>query len=427
MEGEVSARPDPAGPEPDRLRDQARVVVSDDLKRSRLTVFFRLLLTLPHLVWLLLWSVLIVFVAVANWFAVLFTTRPIAAALISRYLRYYAHVAAYLYLGANPFPGFTGEPGNYPVEVETPEPAPQSRLKAAFRLILVIPALLLASALGGGGLWHGDTGWGISFGVVAVASILAWFVAMAQGRLTQGLRDLIAYCVGYVVQVAAYLLLLTDRYPDSDPLRPDFGRPAPLHPARVVVADDLRRSRLTVFFRLLLALPHFVWILLWGIAVFFAVIANWFATLFAGRPAEGIHRFVSRYVRYVAHVSAFAYVIANPFPGFGGEEGTYPLDLQLPPPAAQNRWKTGFRALLAMPALLLAGTIGNALGAVAIFAWFTGLVLGRVPRGLRNLGAFAIRYNAQVYAYLLLLTDRYPFAGPSLEQLPAAEPAARPA
>jgi hypothetical protein len=30
------------------------------------------------------------------------------------------------------------------------------------------------------------------------------------------------------------------------------------HPIRLVVSDDLRRSRLTVFFRALLALPHMV-------------------------------------------------------------------------------------------------------------------------------------------------------------------------
>jgi hypothetical protein len=37
-------------------------------------------------------------------------------------------------------------------------------------------------------------------------------------------------------------------------------------PARITVDDDLRRSRLTVFFRLLLALPHIVWLYLWSFA-----------------------------------------------------------------------------------------------------------------------------------------------------------------
>jgi hypothetical protein len=34
--------------------------------------------------------------------------------------------------------------------------------------------------------------------------------------------------------------------------------------------------------------------------------------------------------------------------------------------------------------------------------------MGRVPEGLRNFAALAIRIETQTYAYLLLLTDRYP-------------------
>ena len=43
------------------------------------------------------------------------------------------------------------------------------------------------------------------------------------------------------------------------------------------------------------------------------------------------------------------------------------------------------------------------------------LIKGEMPVGLRNLGVFALRYNGQLFAYLALLTDRYPFGGPSLE------------
>src|SRR5205085_8653969 len=40
------------------------------------------------------------------------------------------------------------------------------------------------------------------------------------------------------------------------------------HPVRMLVEDDLHRSRLTVFFRLVLAIPHFLWLYFWGLAVF---------------------------------------------------------------------------------------------------------------------------------------------------------------
>ena len=129
------------------------------------------------------------------------------------------------------------------------------------------------------------------------------------------------------------------------------------HPVRITVADDLERSRLTVFFRLLLAIPHFVWLVLWGSLVGFITVINWFAVLFTGKAPDGFHELITRYIRYVTHVNAFVFLAANPFPGFAGIEGTYPVDVHFDPPQLQNRWKTGFRLVLAIPALLLAGAL----------------------------------------------------------------------
>src|SRR5262249_39170582 len=175
---------------------------------------------------------------------------------------------------------------------------------------------------------------------------------------------------------------------------------------------DLRRSRVTVFFRLLLAIPHIVWLLLWTIAAFFAALLNWFVTLFTGTPAASFHGFLSRYVRYGLHVFAFLYLAANPFPGFTGEAGTYPLDLVLPERGRQSRWKTGFRFFLTIPAALVNGALGGSLFVAAILTWFVSLIRGSAPWGLRNLMAYGLRYGAQVDAYFLLITDVYPHASP---------------
>lgn len=406
-----------------------RVTIADDLQRSRLTVFFRLLLAIPHLVWLTLWGILMVAVAIVNWFVVLFTANPIATGLIERFLRYGTHVWAYLHLAADPFPGFTGEAGSYPIDLEIRAPEPQNRWTAAFRLILAIPALALVGALAS--VAAGYTGEDIqqtatySLGVISTAAFLGWFVALFTARMAEGLRDLIAYGVGYMAQTHSYVLLYSDRYPNSDPLAVDYPGPAPEQPIRIAVADDLRRSRLTVFFRLLLAIPHFVWLTLWGIAVFFAVVGQWFFILFAGRPAEPLHRFNGAYLRYSTHVGTFVYLVASPFPGFAGEPGSYPVDLEIAPPAPQHRGITFFRLLLAIPAWLVASALGNLLFLVAVFGWFTGLFTARMPQGLRNLGAFGLRYNAQAVGYAMLLTDSYPYASPRLEGArPPVEPPA---
>jgi len=402
-----------------------RLVVEDDYGRNRLTVFFRLLLAIPHLVWFFLWTILIVLTAIANWLISLFTGRPPGGLhrLMCSYVRYQAHLTAYLSLAANPYPGFAGEEGEYPVDIRLPaEPQEQPRWTILIRIVLAIPALLVSAALAGstGGSFSAGRGRkteGANGGgaLLAVCAVLGWFASLARGRMPKGLRDAAVYSIGYTAQVTAYVLLVTDRYPNADPtqmLADVVDRP-PRHPVRVVGDPyDLRRSRLTVFFRLLLALPHFVWLLLWAVVALLASIAQWFVTLFRGTPAAGLHRFLARYVRYRLHVYAYLMLVANPFPGFTGTEGTYPLDLEVEGPRRQNRWKTGFRIVLAIPAFLVSAALGGALVAAAVLTWFYALAKGAAPWGLRNLSAYALRYDAQLQGYALLLTDAYPHASP---------------
>src|SRR5581483_7287441 len=365
-----------------------RLVIGGDLRRYRPTVFFRLLLAIPHFIWISLWSIGMVFVVVVNWFVTLLSGTPSKTmhGWTSAYVRYTLHLNAYVYLVGNPYPGFMGEEGEYPIDLRLPERASQSRSKTFFRIFLAVPALMLASALGGGfaagytsrngrSKFAGLSGRGA---LATTCAFFGWFACMAKGEMPKGLRDASAYSIGYGAQTLAYLLLVTDRYPDSDPtaMLDGVDRP-PEHPVRVVGdPHDLRRSRVTVFFRLLIAIPHIIWLALWGIAVIFAIIANWFVTLFRGTPARPLHRFVAAYLRQRLHVVSFLTLTANPFPGFVGEYGRYPLDLELPGPAPQNRWETFFRIFLAIPALLVSGALGGALFWCAVWTWFYALARG---------------------------------------------------
>jgi hypothetical protein len=399
------------------------LVLSDDLRRNRLTVFFRLLLAIPHFIWVTLWSIAAIVVAVLQWIVTLVSGTPAAGlhGFLCRFARYTVHLNAYLYLVANPYPGFSGDEDSYPVDVRLPEAQPQARWKTALRIILVLPAAGLSVALSGVGgpgrlprrgrsATFSDGGGALTI----FCAFLGWFASLVRGRMPKGLRDAGAYGVGYGVQTLAYLLLITDRYPNADPtaMLADVERP-PEHPVHLVGdAHDLRRSRLTVFFRLLLALPHIVWLLLWTAAAVVVAIIVWFATLFTGRPPRSLHAFLSHFVRYQLHVTAFLYLAANPFPAFDGREGTYPLDLVVPPPGRQNRWITGFRIVLAIPAIIVDSALGWALLVCAVYTWFVALVRGSAPWGLRNLMAYGLRYAAQLNAYLYLITDAYPHASP---------------
>jgi uncharacterized membrane protein (DUF485 family) len=191
-------------------------------------------------------------------------------------------------------------------------------------------------------------------------------------------------------------------------LPPAAPVPAPDHPVRLVVADDLRRNRLTVFFRLILAIPHLVWYVLWSVVAAFAILVNWVATLINGSSPEGLHKFLAAWVRYSTHLTAYLYLVADPFPGFRGRLGTYPVDLEIDGPEPQNRWKTGFRFILAIPALILMSVLQYVIQIIGFLGWFVCLALGRMPQGMRDLSAYCLRFQAQTYAYAAVLTDRYP-------------------
>src|SRR5260370_34772080 len=72
----------------------------------------------------------------------------------------------------------------------------------------------------------------------------------------------------------------------------------------------------------------------------------------------------------------------NPSRGSVGEEGEYPVDVRLPPPAQQDRLKTLVRIFLAIPSLLVSATLGGG-GSVRIpYRGSYGRYGGRANRAL---------------------------------------------
>src|SRR3569833_372606 len=90
------------------------------------------------------------------------------------------------------------------------------------------------------------------------------------------------------------------------------------HPIDLSASGDLRRSRLTVFFRLLIVIPHLIWMWLWGIVAELALAVAWVVAVFAGRVPDGLHNFLAAYLRYYTRVAAYLLLLADPFPPFGG-------------------------------------------------------------------------------------------------------------
>jgi hypothetical protein len=183
------------------------------------------------------------------------------------------------------------------------------------------------------------------------------------------------------------------------------------YPVRFDVEHQERYSRLTTFFRILLAIPHLIWILIWGIATEFAVIIAWFAILFTGRYPQGLFGFVSAFLSYSTRVSCYLFLLTDRFPPFsGGSPGDgYPVQVSVDWPERLSRLTTLFRLFMAIPAYLVLYVLQLLGRLLAFFAWFVIVIMGRLPKGLFEVMELPQRYQLRVTAYLALVTDAYPW------------------
>lgn len=210
-------------------------------------------------------------------------------------------------------------PSIHPVDVHVP-PATENRdrLTTGFRIILAIPHLLLVGAPaafafswsvgpdGSGSLeW---TGAGVLGAVAAVCALIAWFAIVFGSRYPEGLRSLATFYLRWRVRAVAYTALLRDEYPP-------FGD-AP-YPAELVLdVTDAPRDRVSVAFRIFLAIPHLlaVWVL--GVAWCLSTIVAWFAILFTGSYPRGLYDFGVGVLRWNTRVEAYLLLLHDDYPPF---------------------------------------------------------------------------------------------------------------
>ncbi len=170
-----------------------------------------------------------------------------------------------------------------------------------------------------------------------------------------------------------------------------------------------RRDRLTVFFRLILAIPLAIWLYVYAIVAYLAVVIAWFAIVITGSYPRGLYNFVAGFTRFLARFTAYTVLLCDSYPSFGGSDvPAYPVRMQFEPLGRYSRLKTFFRIILAIPILILRYVMNLMLEIGAIGAWFVIVITGKMPRGLFDLMVLANSYMARSDSYIALLTETYP-------------------
>jgi hypothetical protein len=178
------------------------------------------------------------------------------------------------------------------LEIDYPE-SPLSRPTTFFRLILVIPIAIVLSLL--------STGIAIATGLMIVFRVKypRWWFDFA--------REL----VRLQTRAGAYGALLTDVYPsttDEQAVHLELDYPD--------VANDLNRWLPLV--KWLLAIPHYIVLVVLWVVAFFAVVVAWFAILFTGSYPRALFDYVVGVMRWSLRVQAYvSLLVTDRYPPFG--------------------------------------------------------------------------------------------------------------
>lgn len=169
---------------------------------NRWTTFFRLILAIPWLIVAYVYLLAAFFTHIFAWVAVVILGRypQWLYNFNSGVVRYLIRTNAWVYLQTDAWPSFgIAEDPSYPIRVRiAPAAERQSRLSAFFRIVLVLPMLILSYAINYIHLWVG---------------VVAWLTIVFRGYLPEGINNALTFVNGFYARVYGYFALLTDDYP----------------------------------------------------------------------------------------------------------------------------------------------------------------------------------------------------------------------
>ncbi len=215
--------------------------------------------------------------------------------------------------------GELGHATSYPVDVlVVPAVHERNRLTTAFRPILALPHLVLVGGPIVSGLawrWTGEHGsitgvgaGGVLGAAAVVGSVIAWFAILFTGRYPPGLWSLAALYLRWRVRAVAYMMLLRDEFPPFG----DGSYPTSLE----LEPPDAPRDRLSVAFRVILALPQVLVVWALGIGWVIGTVLAWFAIVFTGTYPRGLYDFGVGVLRWSTRVEAYLLLLRDEYPPF---------------------------------------------------------------------------------------------------------------
>ncbi|TMK40090.1 MAG: DUF4389 domain-containing protein [Actinobacteria bacterium] len=181
------------------------------------------------------------------------------------------------------------------------------------------------------------------------------------------------------------------------------------YPVQLEIDYTRKHSRIMLFLRLLLVIPHLVVLtVLYVISSILTLVAA-VAVLITRHYPKGIFNFNVGVARYGWRVTAYMLMLTDRFPPFAlTAHEKYPVRFRIEYPGSVARWRVLFAWLVALPVLLIVYVLMAVLEILTFLVFFILLITARYPKGLFGLNVGILRLNARAGAYAGFMCTQYP-------------------
>lgn len=206
-------------------------------------------------------------------------------------------------------PTKSSPPSAYPARLEVDYQERHSRVTTVFRLVLVLPIVLLFATLTGGSPDEvydkaGDVVISTGGEITAALFCATLLMIVFRMRYPRWWFDFALELTRFSTRIGAYLALLTDRYPSTvkeQSVHLDIDYPD--------VERDLNRWLPLV--KWFLVIPHILILIVLSVAAFLSVLVGWVTILMTGRYPRGLFEFVVGVGRWWLRVQAYAVLLVT--------------------------------------------------------------------------------------------------------------------
>ncbi|KQY55970.1 hypothetical protein ASD11_15930 [Aeromicrobium sp. Root495] len=152
--------------------------------------------------------------------------------------------------------------------------------------------------------------------VTTVVVVVGWFAGIITGKVPEFVVQFVALNTRYSTRVSTFLFFTRESYPpfDFDLTFADNGKDPDV---RVDFVPQLEnRSRISIFFRGLLVIPHIIVLYVLILVLYVVLFIGWFAVIILGRWPAGLLSYLLGFTRWINRLNAYMFLATDEYPPF---------------------------------------------------------------------------------------------------------------